>query len=144
MVSRIDIGPRPVGLAARRGAVWVGFGREATAIARVAPATGAVTRFPVGASRPGWFAAGTGDFWIQAADSDLLHVDPADGHVLARLHVGRTLGQGAAAPDGTIWVPDKEQSLVYRIDPVRERVLGSFPAGPGAYLALAHSARCGC
>jgi len=136
VVRRVDVGPRPVGLAARRGAVWVGFGREATAIARVEPATAAITRVPVGAARPGWFVTGTTDFWIQAADSDLLHVDPASGKVLARLHVGGTLGQGALASDGTIWVPDKELSVVYRVDPVGQRVVDSFPAGPGAYLAL--------
>ncbi len=136
IVRRIEVGPRPVGLAARRGAVWVGFGREATAIVRVDPATASVTRFPVGAARPGWFAAGTPDLWVQAADSDLLQVDPASGKVLGQLHVGRTLGQGAASPDGTIWVPDKESSVVHRIDPVRRRVLDSFPAGPGAYLVL--------
>ena len=56
--------------------------------------------------------------------------------MLAKLEVGRTLAQGATAADGTIWMPDKEQSLVYRIDPKRERVLDSFPAGPGAYIAL--------
>ena len=33
-------------------------------------------------------------------------------------------------------LPDKEQSVVYRIDPERERVLDSFPAGPGAYFVL--------
>lgn len=136
VVRRIDAGPRPMGLAARRGSVWVGFGREATAIARVDPATGSVVRVPVGAPRPGWFAAGTPDFWIQAADSDLLHVDPASGKVLRRIRVGRTLGQGALAPDGTLWMPDKEQGVVYRIDPARGRVVDSFPAGPGAYLAL--------
>ncbi len=136
VVRRIDVGRRPNGLAARLGSVWVGFGREATAIARVDPRTGAVSRVEVGAQRPGWFVSGTSDFWIQAADSDVLHVDPATGAVLARLHVGRTLAQGAVAPDGTIWMPDKEQSVVYRIDPQRERVIDSFPAGPGAYLAL--------
>jgi streptogramin lyase len=136
LVRRIDVGPRPAGLAVRRGAVWVGSGREQMTIARVDPGTAAVVRYPVGAARPGWFASGTPDFWIQAADSDVLHVDPATGKVLTRLHVGRTLGQGALAPDGTIWLPDKEQSLVYRIDPVRQRVVDSFPAGPGAYLAL--------
>ena len=136
VTRRIDIGARPSGLAARRGAVWVGFGRDATAIVRVDPGTGEVTRYSVEAERPGWFAAGTTDLWITAADTDVLHVDPATGNVLARLHVGRTLAQGAAAPDGTIWVPDKEQNVVYRIDPARERVVDSFPAGPGAYLAL--------
>jgi streptogramin lyase len=63
-------------------------------------------------------------------------VDPATGKAITRMHVGRTLAQGALAPDGTIWVPDKEQSVLYRIDPARERVVDSFPAGPGAYLAL--------
>jgi streptogramin lyase len=136
VLRRIRVGPRPMGLTARLGAVWLGFGRDATAIARVDPATGAVARFAVGAARPGWFAAGTADFWIQAADSDLLEVDPGTGAVLKRLHVGRTLGHCALAPDGTLWVPDKETSVVYRVDPVRGRVLDSFPAGPGAYLVL--------
>jgi YVTN family beta-propeller protein len=136
IVRRIEIGPRPMGLAARLGALWVGFGREATEIARVDPRTRLVTRYPVGAARPGWFAAGTPDLWIQAADSDLLHVDPRNGQVLKRLHVGATLGQGALAPDGTLWVPDKETNLVYRIDPDRQRVRDSFAAGPGAYLVL--------
>jgi streptogramin lyase len=136
LLRQVDVGPRPNGLLARSGRVWVGFGRDATAIATVDPTTGRVSRFPMGALRPGWFAAGTNDLWITAADTDVLHVDPSTGRVLGRLHVGRTLAQGAAAPDGTIWIPDKEQSLVYRIDPLHERVLDSFPAGPGAYLAL--------
>jgi streptogramin lyase len=136
IVWRIDVGPRPNGLAVRRGALWVGFGREATAIERVDPVTGTVSSFPVGASRPGWFARGTPDLWITAADSDVLHVDPTTGRVLGHLRVGRTLAQGAAPPDGTHWFPDKEQSIVYRVDPVLQRVVDSFPAGPGAYLAL--------
>ena len=136
VVSRIDVGPRPVGLTARKGAIWVGFGRDATAIARVNPATGHVQRIDVGERAPGWFVAGARDLWIQANDGDLLHVDPVTQRVLARMQVGRTLGQGATARDGTIWMPDKEQSVVYRIDPERERVLDSFPAGPGAYFVL--------
>jgi len=136
VVRRLEVGPRPTGLIALGGAVWVGFGREATAIARVTPATGEVERVPVGERAPSWFVSGTTDLWIQANDGDLLHVDPATRRVQARLRVGRTLAQGATAPDGTIWIPDKEQSLVYRIDPKHERILDSFRAGPGAYVAL--------
>jgi streptogramin lyase len=136
VVRRIDVGPRPVGLASRGGAVWVGHGREATAIARVDRASGAVEQVEVGDPRPGWFVTGTRDFWIQANDGDVLHVDPAGRRVLARLHVGRTLARGAAAADGSLWMPDKEQGIVYRIDPVRERVIDSFPAGPGAFQVL--------
>ena len=136
VVRRIDVGPRPVGLAARNGILWVGFGRDATFIAQVNPLTFRVDRIDVGVKAPGWFVAGTRDLWIQANDGDLLHVDPIARRVLAHLQVGGTLAQGATAPDGTIWMPDKERSVVYRVDPARQRVIDSFPAGPGAYLAL--------
>jgi streptogramin lyase len=82
------------------------------------------------------FVAGTKDLWIQANTGDLLHFDPVAKRVLAHLEVGRTLAQGAAAPDGTIWVPDKEQNIVFRVDPDKQRVIDSFRAGPGAYVAL--------
>jgi streptogramin lyase len=136
VARRIEIGAYPNGLTAVDGALWVGFGRGATAIARVDPSTRAIERVPVGDRAPGWFAAGTPDLWIQANDGDVLHVDPRSRRVLARLRVGRTLAQGAAAQDGTIWMPDKEQSVVYRIDPAKGRVIDSFPAGRGAYFAL--------
>lgn len=136
VVRRLDVGPYPTGLAARAGALWVGFGREATEIARVDPASRTIERIPVGDRSPSWFAAGTRDLWIQANEGDVLHFDPVTRRVLARLQVGRTLVLGAAAPDGTIWMPDKEQSVVYRIDPAKERVVDSFAAGPGAFTAL--------
>jgi DNA-binding beta-propeller fold protein YncE len=137
IVRRIDVGPRPVGLIARNGVIWVGFGRNATSIARVNPSISRVDRVEVGARAPGWFVTGgERDLWIQANDGALLHFDPIGLQVLARLRVGRTLAQGAVAPDGTIWMPDKEQSLVYRIDRRREQVIDSFAAGPGAYVAL--------
>jgi streptogramin lyase len=136
IVRRIDVGPRPIGLAAKNGAVWVGFGRDATAIARVDPRTFRVERIDVGAREPRGFVAGTKDLWIQANTGDLLHFDPNTRRVLAHLEVGRTLAQGAAAPDRTIWIPDKEQNLVYRVDPAKQRVIDSFPAGPGAYTTL--------
>jgi streptogramin lyase len=136
VVRRIDVGPRPVGLTSRRGGIWVGFVRDSTAIARVDPVSGAVERVPVGDPRPAWFVSGTADFWLSANDGDVLHVDPVSRRVLARLQPGGTLVRGAVAPDGTIWLPDKEQGLVYRIDRKHERVIDSFTAGPGAFQAL--------
>jgi streptogramin lyase len=136
IVRRIRIGPRPTGLRAAAGGLWVGFGRNATSIARVDPRTAAIRRIQVGERAPSWFVAGTRALWIQAADNRLIRVDPRTRRVTARLSLGRTLAQGSLAPDGTIWVPDKEQSLVYRIDPAKARVVDSFAAGPGAFLAL--------
>jgi streptogramin lyase len=136
VVRRIRVGPRPTGLRARRRALWVGFGRAATAIARVDPKTAKIERVPVGVRAPSWFAAGTRDLWIQAADHVLVRVDPATRRVRARLSFGRTLAQGAVGPEGLLWVPDKEQSLVYRLDPATGRVVDSFGAGPGAFFVL--------
>jgi streptogramin lyase len=136
VVRRLDIGARPAGLTARNGAVWVGFGRDATAIARVSPRTFRIDRIDVGVREPRGFVAGTKDLWIQANTGDLLHFDPVTRRVLAHLEVGRTLAQGAVAPGGTIWIPDKEQNLVCRVDPAGQRVVDSFPAGPGAYVTL--------
>ena len=134
VVRRIAIGPRPTGLHVAGGALWVGFGRSATAIARLDPTSGKVERVAIGVRAPSWFVSGVRGLWIQAADNVLVHVD--HGRVVDRLTFGRTLAQGALAPDGTMWIPDKEQSLVYRVDPKTARVLGSVPAGPGAFLAL--------
>jgi streptogramin lyase len=136
VVRRIAVGSRPTGLAASHGTIWVGFGRRATAIARVSPRTGGIERIPVGVRAPSWFAAGTRGLWIQAADNVLVHVDPASRRVLRRVSFGRMLAQGALGPDGRLWVPDKEQSLVYRVDPASGRVVDSFAAGPGAFFAL--------
>ncbi len=136
VVRRISIGARPTGLRASHGALWVGFGRKATAIARLNPRTGRIARIPVGVRAPSWFVAGTRDLWIQAADHVLVHVDPTRRKVLGRLSFGRTLAQGAAGPDGRLWIPDKEQDLVYRVDPATSRVVDSFAAGPGAFFAL--------
>jgi streptogramin lyase len=136
IVRRIAIGARPTGLAASRGAIWVGFGRQAKAIAWVSPRTGRFERIPVGVRAPSWFVAGTGDLWIQAADHMLVHFDPSTRRVVRRVSFGRTLAQGAFGADGRLWMPDKEQNLVYRVDPATGRVVDSFAAGPGAFLVL--------
>lgn len=136
VVRRTKIGPRPTGLRVADGGVWVGFGRAATAVARVDPRTHRVERIPVGVRAPSWFAAGTRDLWIQAADNVLVRLDPATRKVRARLSFGRTLAQGAMAADGTIWVPDKDSNVVHRVDPKTASVVDSFPAGPGAFFAL--------
>jgi streptogramin lyase len=136
VVRRLKVGPRPTGLRAAAGAVWVGFGRSATSIARVDPWTSRFRRIQVGERAPSWFVAGTRDLWLQAADNRLIRVDPKTRRVTARLSLGRTLAQGSLAPDGTIWMPDKEESRVYRVEPAKARVVDSFEAGPGAFLAL--------
>jgi len=136
ILRRTQVGPRPAGLRAAGGAVWVGFGRSATAVARIDPRTRAVERVEVGVTAPSGFAAGTRDLWIHAGDNVLVRLDPSSRRVLAKFSFGGTLSAGALAPDRMIWIPDKEQDVVYRVDPKQGRVVDSFGGGDGAFFAL--------
>jgi streptogramin lyase len=136
ILRRTKIGPRPAGLHAVGGALWVGFGRAATAIARIDPRTRAIERVELGVKAPSGFATGTRDLWIHAADNVLVRLDPSSRQVLARLSFGGTLAAGALAPDGLLWLPDKEQNVIYRVDPKSSSVVDSFPGGAGAFFAL--------
>jgi streptogramin lyase len=136
ILRRTKVGPRPAGLRAAGGAVWLGFSRSATAVARIDPRTRAVERVEVGVKAPSGFAVGTRDLWIRAGNNVLVRLDPTSRRVLAKFSVGRTVAPGALAPDGTLWLPDKEQDVVFRVDPNSGQVVDSFPAGAGAFAVL--------
>jgi streptogramin lyase len=136
VVRRIAVGAFPTGLLFARGSLWVGFGRGATEIARVDPASGDVRRVPVGVVAPSHFVATANGIWIVNDGDALVHLDPATDAILSTTHVGRTLVQPAIAPDGTLWVPDKELDRIFRVDPATGLVVDSFPGGDGAYAVL--------
>ena len=135
VVKRIRTGAKPTGLRVAGGAIWVGFG-AGTVIGRVDPETSKIVRVPVGVQAPAVFTAGTRDLWIKAGTNVAVRLDPATRTVTAKLSFGRTLSGGALAPDGTIWVPDKEQDVIYRVDPKPAAVMDSFAVGRGAFSAL--------
>ena len=137
VVRRINVASKPAGLAARNGAVWVGFSRDATAIARVSPRTFRVDlNRRRRASSPGGSSPERKTSGSRRTPGTSSSSIPSPG---ASSPTSRSDGRSPrelVAPDGTIWVPDKEQNLVYRVDPSRRRVVDSFPAGPGAYVTL--------
>ncbi len=136
VVRRLEVGPYPAGLALRAGSIWVGFGRSATSVARIDPASGSFDRVAVGVKTPAWFSSGTRDLWITADDNALVHLDPRTEKVVGTARFGRTLGHPAAGADGTVWVPDKEVDRIFRVDPSTGRSIGSFAGGDGAFEAL--------
>jgi streptogramin lyase len=136
VARRIELGGAPTGLLFHAGAIWVGLGRDATDILRVDPNSGSVRRIAVGVIAPSHFVATRSGIWVANDGDTLVQVDPADGRVALVTHVGRTLGQPASAPDGSLWVPDKEIDTIFRVDPTTGRVLDSFPGGDGAFQAL--------
>jgi DNA-binding beta-propeller fold protein YncE len=135
VTRRIKLGGFTTGLIAAGGVIWVGLGRAATQVVRVDPASGAVRRVDVGVRAPTHFVTTGAGIWV-ANDGDLLALlDARDGRVLRVRHVGRTLVQPALGPDGTLWVPDKELDMIFRVDPATGALVGSFPAGDGAFQA---------
>lgn len=131
-VSITRDGSNPAGLAACGGRIWVGHGRQATWVTAIDPASSRVERVDVGAETPSIPRCVRGELWVATADS-VIRLDPRSGRVLARVHLGGTPADVAAAPDGLVWVSDKERSVVYRVDPSTSAVVDSVAAGPGSF-----------
>jgi len=136
---RYKTGGNPSGMAFVDGRLWFTFGRG-TAIGQLDLATGDVTQFPLGHDAPGFLEAIGGNLWTTTGDGHALRVDPQTGRVGRAFQIPGTPAQPAAAPDGTIWVAEKERNTVTRIDPVANVILDVSGAGRGA-LAIAVARR---
>lgn len=132
-----EVGGNPAGLAYCGGRVWVGHGRTASWVTSIDPRTLRVRRLRVGAVAPRRPQCVRGAVWVATPDS-VVRLDADGGRVLTRLHIGETLADVAAAPDGLVWVTDKEHSVVHRVDAAGNKVVDTFAAGPGAF-ALART-----
>ena len=128
-------GGNPSGLAPSGGALWIAFGRG-TSVGRLDVATGNVTRFELGHRAPGFLERIGDSLWTTTGDGFALRLDATTGAVTAALPIPGTPAQPAAAPDGTIWIAEKERNTVTRIDPATNTVVDVSRAGRGA-LALA-------
>ena len=136
IVRRTTIGGSPTGLLAAAGSIWVGLGRASTRVLRVDPASGTPQPIDVGVKAPSHFVTTDAGIWVVDDGDALALLDPADGRVVRTRHFGRTLVQPALAPDGTLWVPDKEIDTIFRVDPATGELVDSFPGGDGAFQAL--------
>jgi streptogramin lyase len=130
-------GPYPAGLASCAGRIVVGHGRTVTYVTSIDPGTHRMRRIDVGPAAPRDPVCIRGVAWVTTPDS-IVRVEPRSGRVLSRFHIGETLGEAAEAPDGLVWVTDKEHSVVRRLTLEGNLVVDSFPAGPGAF-ALARA-----
>jgi streptogramin lyase len=136
-LGHVEVGAEPAGLALCRGRVWVGHGGDANWVSSIDPATLEARRVEMVTAAPGWPACIRGVLWV-VAPGDVVRIDPRRGRLLTVLRTGETLADAAAAPDGLVWVTDKQHSVVHRIAPDGRYLIDSFPAGPGAF-ALART-----
>jgi streptogramin lyase len=122
----------PSGLARTPGALWVAFGRTGKTLARIDLATRKITQVPIGHQGAGFLAALGDSVWATTSDGFAVRVDAKMKRVVAAFPIPGTPAGVAAAPDGTIWVAEKERDTITRIDPVNNRILDVSPAGNGA------------
>ena len=130
-------GPKPVGLAACGGRIWVGHGRPVTWVTSIEPRLHRKRRVPTTVEGPRDPTCIDGVVWVTTEDS-VVRIDARTGRLLTVLRVGETLGEAAAGPDGLVWVTDKQHSVIHRLTPDGRHVLDTFPAGPAAF-ALARA-----
>jgi NHL repeat len=131
-VSRVyRVGGRPSGLTLCAGRVWVGH-NETTWLTSIHPATHRVRRVALGAADPRRPRCLRGELWVATPDT-VLRLDPRTERVRSRLTLGETLADVALGPDGLVWVTDKENSAVQRLDPEGRRIVDTVPAGRGAF-----------
>ncbi|HUS14893.1 MAG TPA: hypothetical protein VM536_07715 [Chloroflexia bacterium] len=111
----------PWNLSAGAGAVWV-TGNGASVLARVAPDTGQVTSFGVGANPIAQAAFGFGAAWTaNAGGTTVSRVDLAAGTVTT-FRAGRQ-PHGIAVGAGSVWVGNHDESAVVRLDPETQAVV---------------------
>lgn len=125
-------GPKPAGLAACGGLIWVGHGGTATWLTAIDPRSNRMQRVDVVLEAPAWPRCIRSELWVTTLDS-ALQIDPRRQKLVGHYRLGGTPAEAAAGPDGLVWVTDKERSLVHRVDAVNHHVVDSFAAGPGAY-----------
>jgi streptogramin lyase len=132
-VQRVyEVGGNPSGLAIARGSLFLSFARAGTSLGRLDTATGTVRQLPIGHAAPGFLTAAFGSLWTTTEDGFAVRVDPASGAVLAALPVPGTPAGMATGPDGRIWVAEKQNNTLTRIEPATNRVVDVTGAGPGA------------
>lgn len=133
VVTSVEVGSAPAGIASGAGRVWVTNGADGT-VTRIDPRGGHVDQTLRVGSSPAGVAASAGAIWVaNALDGSVSRIDPRAGEVVQTIQVGRRpvdLSVGA----GAVWVTDADGEAVVPIDPrsgvPRRRVrLASSPGG---------------
>jgi DNA-binding beta-propeller fold protein YncE len=118
------------------GAVWVGnaTGRN---IWRIDPATNNARAVPTGLLGPDSLAVSPRGIWVAANSGDVVvRLNTRTLKVAARVKVGFHPGNPAFAGDGSVFVPVVGEGTVVRIDPARNKVVGTWRVGKNPFPAL--------
>jgi len=131
----------PDGLAVGEGAVWVTNRVDGT-VSRIDPVSGEVTdTIYIGNYFPGPVTVGEGAVWVvnRLCDGTVSRIDPVSGEVTDTIPVGQQrygdnveleiCAAGLAVGEGAVWVTNRVDGTVSRIDPVSGEVTDTIPVG---------------
>jgi virginiamycin B lyase len=127
-VAELTVGRDPIGVTAGPEGIWVTNRRDGT-IARIDPATNAVSSIlPVGRS-PLTIASGAGAVWVaDEGAAEVVRVDPAASRVVARVWVG-THPSGLVVAADAVYATSFDQGTVVRIDPATNGIVARQSLG---------------
>jgi streptogramin lyase len=129
-VTRVDVPPRPGGLAVGGGFVWA-FHTLAPTVSRIDSSTGAVSTFTVPGVEGAGIAFGRGSVWLlsSARPSTVLRLDPQTLAVQARIPLNPSGRQhplkeawALVGDDDRLWAANPNYNMVTEIDPAANAV----------------------
>lgn len=130
VAARIDVAPRPGGLALGGGFVWA-FHTLAPRVSRIDPATGAVSTFTVPGVEGAGIAFARGSVWLlsSARPSEVVRLHPQTLAVQARIPLSPSGQQhplkeawSLVGDDARLWAANPNYNTVTEIDPATDRV----------------------
>lgn len=129
VAGTIPVGREPTAIAVDRmtQSVWVANAGSGT-VSRVDPASGRVVATVVTGNRPSGLAVVNGLVWVAVRASPAASGRSARLRVLASIRTGASLG--LTADSRAIWVIERREGRLARIDPSTDRVVARLWTGP--------------
>ncbi len=121
VVAKIDVGGSPCGVAVAAGSAWVSDA-ERNSLVQIDLGTNTVTGRQRISAAPCEILVADRSLWIVTQSGVVDRVDPRTGKVVARIPVGATSYEAAAA-FGSIWVSNRSDGTLTRIDPSTNKVI---------------------
>jgi streptogramin lyase len=128
VLDAMDVGPDPVDVAFGHGALWVTV-RDQNAVLRIDPQSRAITRIEIG-QRTGNVAIGNDAVWVTMVEAGLVRIDPTSLSPQL-LDVPIPQPGGLFVTDDSVWVAQRQDDVVVRIDPASLAAVGT-PIAVGA------------
>ena len=126
VVARIRGFGDPNGLVYANGALWVSDLSRGRVV-RIDPRTNAITA-KIRVPKADWITPGQGELWVSSESNRVYRLDPRTRKVTGSVHVGAN-PLASAFVGGELWVPDIDSNTISVVDPARDAVSRTIPAG---------------